>query len=77
MFSVGEAFLLTRKLRTITKKAASIFGSLHNFHVVHCTPRNYTWKAGLLCAKYGVGHYIENYGVNVSVSLHNCLCNVK
>ena len=33
-----------------------ILGSLHEFHVIHCTWRNYTWKAGFLYVINGVGH---------------------
>ena len=33
-----------------------IFGSVHHFHVMHCTSRNYIWKAGILSEIDGVGH---------------------
>ena len=38
-----------------------VFGSLHNFHVIHSASRNYTWK---------VGHYIQEFWGKFSVSLH-------
>ena len=37
-----------------------MFDSSHNFHVVQCTSRNYTWKAGILCVIDGVDYYMEN-----------------
>ena len=41
-----------------------IFGSLHNFSVIHCVSRNYIWRAGILCVINGVGHYIDKFWGN-------------
>ena len=45
-----------------------ILGSLHQFHVIHCASRDYTWKTRLVYVIDGIGHYIEksvenNFGV--------------
>ena len=50
------------------------FGSLHRFHAIHCAPRNYTWKTGILCLIHGAGHYIKSEEVLFGVITSN-LCN--
>ena len=54
-----------------------IFGSLHNFHVIHSlfASRSCTWKAGILCLLNGVGHYIERFLGNNFGLITWSLCN--
>ena len=45
----------------IDNSGGNHFGSLHDFHVIHCGSRKYTWKADLFYVMDGVGHYIEKF----------------
>ena len=44
LFSRGLVLHASKTLHMLNISGEVVFGFLHNFHVVHCASRNYTWK---------------------------------